>query len=46
MMVFAHFGHLLIDVPLYGGPVILLVIALAVSTVRSRRSLVRHRDEA
>lgn len=38
MMVFAHFGHLLIDVPLYGGPVILLVIALAVSTVRSRRA--------
>jgi hypothetical protein len=46
MMVFAHLGHLLIDAPLYGGPVILLLIALAVSTVRSRRSsLVRHRDE-
>jgi len=38
MIVFAHLGHLLIDVPLYGGPVILLVIALAVSTVRSRRA--------
>jgi hypothetical protein len=38
MMVFAHLGHLLIDVPLYGGPVILLVIALAVSTTRSRRA--------
>jgi hypothetical protein len=37
-MVFAHLGHLLIDVPLYGGPVILLVIALAVSTIRSRGS--------
>jgi hypothetical protein len=46
-MVFAHVGHLLIDIPLYGGPVILLVIALAVSTIRSRRSssLVRHRDQ-
>jgi hypothetical protein len=38
MMVFAHVGHLLIDVPLYGGPVILLVLALAVSTIRSRRA--------
>jgi hypothetical protein len=48
-MVFAHLGHLLIDVPLYGGPVILLVIALAVSSIRARRaerSLVRHGDEA
>ena len=38
MMVFAHVGHLLIDVPLYGGPVIVLVIALAVSTIRARRA--------
>ena len=45
MIVFAHLGHLLIDIPLYGGPVILLLIALAVSTIRSRRSLVRHRDQ-
>jgi hypothetical protein len=41
-MVFAHVGHLLIDVPLYGGPVILLVIALAVSSIRARRAE-RHR---
>jgi hypothetical protein len=45
VIVFAHLGHLLIDIPLYGGPVILLLIALAVSTIRSRRSLVRHRDQ-
>jgi hypothetical protein len=46
-MVFAHVGHLLIDIPLYGGPVILLVLALVVSSIRSRRgSLVRHRDQA
>jgi hypothetical protein len=38
MTVFAHLGHLLIDVPLYGGPVILLLIALAVSSVRARRA--------
>jgi hypothetical protein len=38
MMVFAHFGHVLIDVPLYGGPVILLLIALAVSSIRTRRT--------
>jgi hypothetical protein len=38
MMVFAHFGHVLIDVPLYGGPVILLLIALAVSSIRTRRA--------
>jgi hypothetical protein len=38
MIVFAHLGHLLIDIPLYGGPVILLVIALGVSTIRSRRA--------
>jgi hypothetical protein len=36
MIVFAHLGHLLIDVPLYGGPVILLLIALAVSSIRTR----------
>jgi hypothetical protein len=38
MIVFAHAGHLLIDVPLYGGPVILLVLALVVSSIRSRRA--------
>jgi hypothetical protein len=37
-MVFAHVGHLLVDIPLYGGPVILLALALAVSSIRSRRS--------
>jgi hypothetical protein len=33
----AHFGHVLIDVPLFGGPVILLALALWFSTVRERR---------
>jgi hypothetical protein len=37
MTVFAHMGHVLIDVPLYGGPVIVLLVALAISSVRSRR---------
>lgn len=37
-MVFAHIGHLLIDIPLYGGPIILLLIAFGVSTIRSRRA--------
>jgi hypothetical protein len=38
MMVFAHVGHLLVDIPLYGGPVILLVLALVVSSIRARRA--------
>jgi hypothetical protein len=33
----AHAGHLLIDVPLYGGPVIVLAGALAISSLRARR---------
>jgi hypothetical protein len=47
VIVFAHLGHLLIDIPLYGGPVILLMIAFGVSTLRERRrsSLVGHRDQ-
>lgn len=36
----AHGGHLLIDLPLYGLPILALILALAVSTVRSRRA--RH----
>jgi hypothetical protein len=38
MTLFAHMGHVLIDVPLYGGPVIVLLVALAISSIRSRRS--------
>jgi hypothetical protein len=30
MIPFAHFGHVLIDLPLYGGPVIALIVALLV----------------
>jgi hypothetical protein len=42
MMVFAHAGHILIDLPLYGGPVFLLLGAFAYSTVKARRSGARH----
>jgi hypothetical protein len=38
MTVFAHAGHILIDLPLYGGPVFLLLGAFAFSTLRARRS--------
>jgi hypothetical protein len=30
MIPLAHVGHVLVDLPLYGGPVILLVLALVV----------------
>ena len=33
----AHMGHVLIDLPLFGGPVIFLAIALVWSTRRERR---------
>jgi hypothetical protein len=33
----AHFGHVLIDLPLFGGPVIALGVALYLSTVKHRR---------
>lgn len=29
-MIFAHFGHVLVDAPLYGGPVVALIVALFV----------------
>ena len=37
MIVFAHAGHILIDLPLFGGPVIFLAAALVWSTRRERR---------
>ena len=37
----AHFGHVLIDGPLFGGPVVILAVALWISTKRERR---RQRD--
>jgi hypothetical protein len=33
----AHFGHVLIDLPLFGGPVIFLVGALVWSTHREKK---------
>jgi hypothetical protein len=33
----AHFGHVLIDAPLFGGPIVVLVIALMWSTRRERK---------
>jgi len=38
----AHFGHVLVDVPLFGGPVILLALALWYSTVKERRRQQGH----
>jgi hypothetical protein len=37
VLVFAHAGHILIDAPLFLGPVVLLALALWVSTRRERR---------
>ncbi|TMK67900.1 MAG: hypothetical protein E6G53_01440 [Actinobacteria bacterium] len=34
---FAHFGHVLIDLPLFGGPVIFLALALMWSSRQERR---------
>jgi cytochrome c-type biogenesis protein CcmH/NrfF len=34
---FAHLGHVLVDVPLFLGPVVLLILALTWSTRRERR---------
>ena len=33
----AHIGHVLIDAPLFGGPVVLLVIALIWSSRHERK---------
>jgi hypothetical protein len=33
----AHLGHLLIDVPLFLGPIFLLVAALAIHSAHARR---------
>jgi hypothetical protein len=33
----AHAGHLLVDIPLFAGPIVLLVIALMWSTRHERR---------
>ncbi len=41
MLVIAHAGHILIDAPLFLGPVVMLAVALYVSTRRERR---RNRD--
>ncbi|GAC1322720.1 MAG: hypothetical protein NVSMB25_18200 [Thermoleophilaceae bacterium] len=40
--VFAHLGHILIDAPLFGGPVVMLLLALWMST----RWQKRHRGPA
>ena len=34
---FAHAGHILIDAPLFGGPIVVLVVALWISSRRERR---------
>jgi len=38
MTLIAHGGNLLVDLPLYGLPVLAIILALAVSTARFRRS--------
>jgi hypothetical protein len=37
VFVIAHAGHLIVSIPLYAGPVILLALALVISTRRERR---------
>ena len=36
-VVFAHLGHVLIDVPIFLGPVLLLLVALAVHSAHTRK---------
>jgi hypothetical protein len=43
-LVLAHAGHLLIDIPLYGGPVFILAGALLWSTRRERRRQANERS--
>ena len=38
MWTIAHAGHLLVDVPLFGGPVILVVVVLMLHTAHVRRA--------
>jgi hypothetical protein len=44
MTVLAHAGHLLIDIPLYGGPVFILAGALLWSTRAERKRQARERS--
>jgi hypothetical protein len=44
MTALAHTGHLVIDLSLYGIPILALILALAVSTARSRRTRSRTRS--
>lgn len=46
MTLIAHSGNLLVDLPLYGLPVLALFLALAVSTARFRRSRSRTRGRS
>jgi cytochrome c-type biogenesis protein CcmH/NrfF len=43
MILVAHSGNLLVDLPLWGLPVVAIILALAVSTARFRRSRSRTR---
>ena len=45
MTLLAHSGNLLVDLPLYGIPVLAVIIALAVSTARFRRSRSRSQTQ-
>jgi len=38
MTLIAHAGHLLVDVPLFGGPIFLVVAALMLHTAHVRRA--------
>jgi hypothetical protein len=38
MNLLAHGGNLLVDLPLYGLPVLAIILALGASTARMRRS--------
>ncbi len=41
MTLLAHGGDLLVDLPLYGLPVLAVILALAISTARFRRARAR-----
>jgi hypothetical protein len=41
LIVFAHTGHVLIDLPIYLGPVIIIAAWLKISSWREKRSATR-----
>ena len=44
MHIFAHLGHWYVGMPVYGGPVVLLIVWFKISEWREKRQRRRPRD--